>query len=312
MAEATTAGRGPRLRLWFMEVRAPFFSATIVPTVLGTVFAWYETSSFDTALFLITLLGVLFVHAGTNVVNDYFDYRSGTDRINRHKSPFNGGSPFVVEGTLSPKEIFRAAIVFFAVGGAIGFLLAFLATPMVIPLGILGVGLGYFYTSPRVNLAAKGVGEVAVGLGFGPLVVGGAYVVQTGDLVWLPFAAGIPIGFLIGLVLFINQFPDAEADGSVGKTHWVVRMGHAKAAKWYIGLMVAAFASVAALWAVDVYPVWALLALIPIAVAVKAGGIVLRAHSRFRDLVPAQSMTIAIHTFVGALLTIGLLVAAFL
>lgn len=307
MGETRPERQSPGLRVWFMEVRAPFFTATIVPTVFGAVFAWHETSSFDTLLFILTLAGVLFLHAGTNVVNDYFDYRSGTDRINRNKSPFNGGSPFVVEGTLSPEAIYRAAIIFFAVGAVIGLILAFWVTLLIIPLGALGIGLGYFYTAPRANLAAKGVGEIAVGLGFGPLVVGGAYAVQTGELAWLPFAAGVPIGFLIGLVLFINQFPDMEADGKVGKTHWVVRMGLSKAAIWYIALMSAAFASIFVLWAMEIYPTLALLGLIPGVIALRAGRIVLRRHSQFGELIPAQLMTIQIHMFVGILITVGMI-----
>jgi 1,4-dihydroxy-2-naphthoate octaprenyltransferase len=302
----------PGLKVWFMEMRPPFFTATIVPTVFGTVFAWHETSSFDTLLFVLTLTGVLFLHAGTNVVNDYFDYRSGTDRINRNKSPFNGGSPFVVEGTLSPEAIYRAALIFFAVGAVIGLILAFWVTWLIIPLGALGISLGYFYTAPRANLAARGVGEIAVGLGFGPLVVGGAYAVQTGGLAWLPFAAGAPIGLLIGLVLFINQFPDMEADGRVGKTHWVVRMGLPKATIWYIALMSTAFASIIVLWIMGVYPALALLGLIPGVIALRAGRIVLRRHSQFGELIPAQLMTIQIHMYVGILITVGMIASELL
>ncbi len=312
MDETRPERPSPGLKVWFMEARPPFFTATIVPTAFGAVFAWHETSSFDTLLFILTLTGVLFLHAGTNVVNDYFDYRSGTDRINRNKSPFNGGSPFVVEGTLSPEAIYRAAIIFFAVGAAVGLILAFWTTLLIIPLGALGIGLGYFYTAPRANLAARGVGEIAVGLGFGPLVVGGAYAVQTGELAWLPFAAGAPIGFLIGLVLFINQFPDMEADGKVGKTHWVVRMGLSKAAIWYIALMSAAFASIIILWIMEVYPTPALLGLIPGVMALRAGRIVLRRHSQFGELIPAQLMTINIHMCVGILITVGMIASGLL
>jgi 1,4-dihydroxy-2-naphthoate octaprenyltransferase len=302
-------GRGVRLKLWFMEMRAPFFTATVVPTVFGAAFAWYDTDSFDPILFLVTLLGVLFLHAGTNVVNDYFDYCSGTDKTNRNRSPFNGGSPFVVEGVLSPQEIYRAAIAFFAAGGVIGLVLAFTVTWVILPLGLLGAALGYFYTSPKVNLAAKGLGEVAVGMGFGPLVVGGAYIVQTGGFVWLPFIAGIPIGLLVGLILFVNQFPDMEPDADAGKTHWVVRMGLEKAAIWYVGLMAAAFGSIVALWVTGVYPALALIGLIPGLMALKAVRIVLRDHDEFKRLLPAQAMTVQVHLMVGALMTVGLLAA---
>ena len=313
MTDGTSGRRRPRVRLWIQELRVPFLlSAAIIPTALGGVFAWHETDSFDVLLFLLTLAGVLLIHAGTNVVNDYFDYRSGTDRINRNKTPFNGGSPFVVEGVLRPSEIYRAAIILFAIGGSIGLLLAFLATLWIIPVGILGVALGYFYTSPRVNLAAKGVGEIAVGLGFGPLVVGGTYAVQTGALAWAPFAAGVPTGLLIGLILFINQFPDREADGTVGKNHWVVRMGLHKAAIWYAVIMATAFASIIVLWAIGVFPALALLGLVPALLAFRASKIVMERYSQFKELLPAQMMTIQTQLLVGGLLTVGLVASGLL
>ena len=151
-----------KVRIWFLEMRAPFFTAVVVPTVLGTVMAWYEADVFDLLLFTLTLLGVTFIHAGTNIVNDYFDYRGGTDLINKNKSPFNGGSPFLVEGVLTPRQVYRAALAFFAAGSLIGLYLAAEVSPVIILLGIVGVAFGYFYTAPKVNLAARGIGEVAL------------------------------------------------------------------------------------------------------------------------------------------------------
>ncbi|UCE81167.1 MAG: 1,4-dihydroxy-2-naphthoate octaprenyltransferase [Methanobacteriota archaeon] len=300
------------LKIWFLEMRAPFFTATIIPTSFGAVFAWYEGVPFNILLFLTTLLGVLFLHAGTNVVNDYFDYISGTDRVNRNRSPFNGGSPFIVEGILTPQQVYRAAIAFFAIGGILGILLAFSVSILIIPLGVLGIGLGYFYTAPKINLAAKGLGEIAVGLGFGPLVVGGAYLVQSGELVLLPFIAGLPIGLLIGLVLFINQFPDVEADGAVGKTHWVVRMGLAKASILYAAIMASTFIVIILLWIAGVYPLLSLLGLIPAAIAVKAVRTTLLQHGRPSELLPAQAMTVQIHLLVGLLIITGLIASEIL
>ena len=137
-------------------------------------------------------------------------------------------------------------------------------------------------------------------------MVAGAYLVQTGELSWTPFIAGLPVGFLIGLVLFINQFPDAEADGAVGKTHWVVRMGLSNAAKWYAAIMSATFAVIIALWIVGVYPAMALLGLIPAAIAVRAVRIALKQHEEPRSLLPAQAMTVQIHLLVGLLISAGL------
>lgn len=307
-----TDDKPSKLKVWLLELRAPFFTAAVVPTLLGAALAWESADVFDPILFVLTLIGVVFAHAGTNVVNDYFDFKSGTDMANKNRTPFNGGSPFLITGVLTPKEVYWGAMTFFAMCGIIGLYLAFAVSYWIIPLGIIGIGLGYFYTSPRLNLAAMGVGEFAVGLGFGPLIVEGAYLVQTGDLSVAAFLAGLPVAFLIGLVLFINQFPDRDADGNAGKTHWVVRMGLHKAAFWYAGLMTTTFVTVIVLWAAGIYPIWSLIALVPAAIALKAVRIVLAKYSSVRELVPAQAMTIQIHLTVGLLISAGLIAAGFL
>jgi 1,4-dihydroxy-2-naphthoate octaprenyltransferase len=304
--------KGEKLKVWFVELRAPFFTAAVVPTLLGTAIAWEELGLFNGWLFMLTLLGTVFAHAGTNVINDYFDFKSGTDLANKNKTPFNGGSPFLVNGTLTPKEVYWGAISFFVICGVIGLYLAYAASFWILPLGVLGISLGYFYTSPKLNLAALGIGEIAVGLGFGPLIVEGAYVVQTGELSLAAFAAGLPVAFLIGLVLFINQFPDMDADSGAGKTHWVVRMGLQKASFWYAGLMITTFATVVALWAAGIYPIWSLIALVPVAIAYRAVGIVLHRYSNFKELLPAQAMTIQIHLLVGLLISAGLIASGLL
>jgi 1,4-dihydroxy-2-naphthoate octaprenyltransferase len=307
-----TGGRPPKALIWLAELRAPFFTASLVPVLLGAAMAYESEAAFDPLLFVLTLAGVVFAHAGTNVVNDYFDFKSGTDMANKNRTPFNGGSPFLITGLLTPREVYWGAMTFFGLCAAIGLHLAYEVTYWIVPLGVVGIGLGYFYTSPRLNLAALGVGEFAVGLGFGPLVVEGAYMVQTGEFSVAAFLAGLPVAFLIGLVLFINQFPDMEADGSVGKNHWVVRMGLRKASFWYAGLMAATFVTVAALWAVGIYPAWSLLALMPAAIAVKAVRTVLEKYGSFRELVPAQAMTVQVHLTVGLLISAGLFAAGLL
>lgn len=304
-----TEERPPKLKIWLAELRAPFFTASLVPVLLGAAFAYEAEGTFDPLLFVLTLAGVVFAHAGTNVVNDYFDFKSGTDMANKNRTPFNGGSPFLITGLLSPKEVYWGAMTFFALCAAIGLYLSYAVTSWIVPLGLIGIWLGYFYTSPRLNLAALGVGEFAVGFGFGPLVVGGAYMVQTGDLSGAALLAGLPVAFLIGLVLFINQFPDREADGSVGKNHWVVRMGLRKASYWYAGLVAATFATVVALWAAGVYPAWSLVALAPVAIAVRAVRTVLGKYASFKELVPAQAMTVQMHLTVGLLISAGLVAA---
>jgi len=307
MTEGITSGG--KAKIWFAELRAPFFTAAIAPVLLGGAMAWQETDAFDTGLFLLTLIGAVLAHAGTNMVNDYFDFKSGTDRTNQNRTGFNGGSPFLVNGLLKPRDVYVAAMLCFGLSAVIGIYLTLTVSYIVFILGVIGIGFGYFYTSPILNLAAKGIGEMAIGAGFGPLIVAGTYLVQTGTFSWEAVAAGIPLGILIGLVVFINQFPDMVADASAGKRHWVVRMGLDKAALWYVALMATAFALILLLWLAGIYPVPALLALLTVAISMKAIRIVLEKHMDVRALVPAQAMTIQAHLAMGLLLTLGFVLA---
>lgn len=301
-----------KAKIWFLEIRAPFFTAAILPVLIGAAFVFWEKATFNLDLVLITLAGTISLHAGTNMINDYFDFRSGDDARNQARTPFNGGSPFLVNGMLRSRSVLIAALAAFAIGGAIGLYLAWTINWWILPLGITGGLLGFLYVAPKVNLAGRGVGEIAVGLGFGPLMVMGTYLVLTGEVSWVSFLAGLPIGFLITLVLYINQFPDMEADASVGKNHWVVRLGRKRASKGYPMILAITYLFVVAAVIFNWIPPLSLLFFLTIPLALKASKIVLANADRVRELIPAQAITIQMHLLGGILLAAGIAFSAFL
>jgi 1,4-dihydroxy-2-naphthoate octaprenyltransferase len=301
-----------KAKIWFLELRAPFFTAAILPVLIGAAFVFWEKEAFNLALVLITLAGTVSLHAGTNMINDYFDYKSGDDARNQARTPFNGGSPFLIEGVLKPKSVLAAALAAFGVGGLIGLYLAWTITWWILPLGVIGGLLGLLYVAPKVNLAGRGVGEIAVGLGFGPLMTMGTYLVLTGDISWISFLIGLPIGFLILLVLYINQFPDMEADASVGKDHWVVRLGRKKARMGYPLILAITYAFAVMLISFGVMPILSLIVLLTIPLAYKASKIVLANPDNVRALIPAQALTVQIHMIGGLLLAGGIALSALL
>jgi len=303
---------GQRAKIWFLELRAPFFTAAILPVLIGAAFVFWREETFDLALVLLTIAGTVSLHAGTNMINDYFDFRSGTDPRNKARTPFNGGTPFLTEGVLAPRKVLFAALLAFAIGGLIGLYFALTISIWIIPLGVAGALLGFLYVAPKINLAGRGVGEIAVGLGFGPLMVMGTHLVLTGDVNWDSFLIGLPIGFLITEVLYINQFPDMEADASVGKNHWVVRLGRRKARVGYPVILGAAYGFVAAAAIIGLAPIPSLLFFLTIPIAVKASRIVWNNPDNLPALIPAQALTIQMHLFGGLLLSVGLALAVFL
>ncbi|MGC8874408.1 MAG: 1,4-dihydroxy-2-naphthoate octaprenyltransferase [Chloroflexia bacterium] len=311
MAENAAPRRMPPL--WVVKMRAPFFTASLVPVALGTALAWARTGGFHLWGFLLALIGAVCLHAGTNMTNDYFDHTWGSDEVNREfANPFTGGSRVIQLGLVRPKEMLWQGVAFFVVGSLIGLVLAYTRSWTILWLGIFGVFCGFFYTAPPFRLARTGIGELAVGLSFGPLMVLGAYIVQTGRPSWEPVIAGLPVGVLIALVLWINEFQDAPADAAVGKDHLVVRMGRKRAAAVYGILLAATFLSLLGGVLLDRVTPYALLGLLAVPWAWMAYRIARVHYDHPRELTPANALTIRIHLVTGLLMAAGYLVQGWL
>lgn len=293
------------LKKGFKAVRAPFFTASIIPVLVGSSVVLATHEGWSTAYFFLTLIGVICVQAGTNLANDYYDYRSSNDVINRNRSPFNGGSATLVEGVFQPTEIKLAFTVFFAISWVIALFLALKVGWPVIIIAIFGVLSGYYYSAPPLYLASRGVGEFFVGLNFGTLVVMGAYFVQAGSFTIEAFYASLPIALLISAVLMINQFPDYEADKMVGKNTLVVRFGKKKGVNLYIAMVALAYFLILLGPFLGLMPMTAFLALLPIFLAVKGIRILIANYDAPRALLPANAITIKLHLFTGILLALG-------
>ncbi|MGQ9521203.1 MAG: 1,4-dihydroxy-2-naphthoate octaprenyltransferase [Anaerolineae bacterium] len=304
-----TASSQPKMPpMWVIKTRAPFFVADLVPVVLGTALAWARTGAFHFWYFLLTLIGAVALNAGTNMTNDYFDHKWGSDEINEeYANPFTGGSRLIQMGRVKPEEMLWQGIGFFVLGGLIGLFLAFTRSWAILWLGVIGVFCGYFYTAPPFRLARTGLGELLVGLCFGPLMVLGAYIVQTRQFAWEPIIAAIPVGILIALVLWINEFQDMRADAAVGKNHLVVRMGRRRAAVAYEVLLALTYLSVVGGVLLGNVTPFALLGLLTIPLAVQAIRIARVHYDHPRELTPANALTIRIHLTTGLLLGMGYL-----
>ena len=227
----TIAAAPSILAVWFRELRAKFFAASVMPVFIGAAAAFAATGSFHLGVFLLTVLGMLLLHAGANVSNDYFDHVSGNDTANPKNSPFSGGSRVIQEGLLSPRAVLTAALVFFALGAAVGLLLAWMSQSLfILALVLVGLFTGYFYTAPPLRLGYSPLGALANGLCFGPLPVFGAYFLQTGRLDGVIVMPGLLCGILLFLVLLVNGFPDEIADRHAHKRTIVVTLGARAAA----------------------------------------------------------------------------------
>lgn len=299
MQEKLTSKRA-RLLVWLKELRAPFFTAVLIPVTLGAAVAWFSLRTFDPALFALSLLGVLCINAGTNLANDYFDYKSGCDSANPDfRSPFSGGSGLLPGGLLDPKKVHWAAIASFALAASVGVFLIFARGWIVAVLGLVGVLSGYFYTT---KLATRGIGEVIVGINCGPLVVLGSYYVQTQVIALEPIAASVPLGILILGVLWINEIPDFNADLKAGKKTLVTRIGRKRATDVYCVLMAGTYLAVVLGVVSSLMPSFTLLSFLTAPLALRAMLVARRNYEAPQRLIPANAGTVMVHLLTGLIL----------
>ncbi len=299
--------------LWIIAVRPQFFTAAIVPIILGASVAWNQTGVFDWGLFWLTLIGGIFIHGGLNYSNDYYDYKTGNDIVNKTPTPFSGGSRYLREGILKPKQVLLASLICFAVGSMIGlYINHLLKTNVILIIGIIGVFLAFFYTAEPLKIGYTRCAEAATGLGFGPFMAVGSYYVQARSLSWQVFWASVPIGILIALVQYINQFPDYEADKKAHKKNTVVTLGKKRAVRYYCVFLILTYCLIIMGVTLKIFPVSALITLLTAPLAVKAMKVLAAHFDQIKELLPANALTIAVHLLFGVLFSAAYLLDKFM
>lgn len=243
--------------------------------------------------FALTVGGIFCLEVAKNASGEIVDYDSGTDLsvAPEDRSPFSGGKRVLVDQLLSRSQTAWIAAVAYALGCAAGLVIVALREPMVLALGAIGVALAWSYHGWPFRLAYRGLGELAVGLCYGPLIAAGTYLVQRGELDLPRLLPALPLGLLITAFLWINEFPDHDADRRAGKRNLVVRLGKQRAARAYVVLLAVALGLALALPLFGTAPgAWlGLVALVP---AWRAAKIITRPNADTRQLIPAQALTL--------------------
>ena len=291
--------------------RLPFLSATWIPIIAAAIWGLNANLfEMDWGLFTIVFLGGSFLHLAANTFNDYFDWTSGTDQLNNdYFLQLSGGSRAIELGLITEKKLFQLATAFLVLASALG--LAIMLSLGDERLGLLYYGLAgafsaYFYTGTPLRLVArKGMGELLIGLNYGPLMTMGTIFAMTGVHNWEAFLFGIPLGLLTTAILWINQFPDRASDQLAGKNHLVVVLGLERASWGYLILMISAFGSLYALYMYEIVTEGALLGLVAAPFALYLSYYVMNNYDR-RELALSNWGTIGIHSFCGILMILGI------
>lgn len=300
------------IRTYFFATRPQFLPAVLIPVGLGASTAWLNTGALSFTKLALSLLAAVCYHTGMNVLNDYFDYRNGTDNINKKAlTPFTGGSRFIQRGEMTAKETLALGAVLIAAGSVIGIYLASATGWGLALIGAAGLLSGIFYSAPPVFLAGRGLGEITVGVNFGLLTVLGSYMVQTGRVDAASVMVSLPVAFLIAALLYINEFPDFEADRDCGKRTLVVRLGPGRARYFFIVFVLGTYLSIAALAVSGYLPLLSLISLASAAFAVRAWVGLIKNYGGGASLLPSIKSIILAHTSCGVLLIAAELLAAY-
>lgn len=299
----------PRMSLglkFFLATRLPFLTATLVPVLLGVAAAALD-HRFNLGLALLTLLGGIVVHLGLNVANDVFDARSGADDFNVNPTMFSGGSRVIQYGLVSLRQMVVIMVACYTVATAIGLLLVAITGIGLLWLGAAGVLISFFYTAPPFKLVHRGLGEVAVSLGFGPIMVLGAYFVQTGHYAFRPFLLSIPVALLVMLILYANEIPDRIADARAGKRTLVVRLPKNAVLTGYTAAVSIAYLALLAGIVTRALPWPTALALLTIPLAMKTQKGLAADYDDPYVLMGSLQNQVVLHLTTGLLLIVGTL-----
>lgn len=302
-------------RVWqgFWQLADPkIWIASTVPMVVGAAFAFGSTGRFDLYWFIVALIAVYCIEIGKNAVNEWVDYTSGVDRFITpdKRTPFSGGKKTIVDGKLTLSEVVMIAVVTFVIACVIGLYIMFFKERGIFWIGIAGVLLSILYSLPPFKLAYRGFGEVTVGLTFGPLIVLGIYYLQTGRVDLSALWVSIPIGILIANVLWINQFPDYEADARGNKRNWLVRLGKKKGVKVFALLFLAAYLWFILLAIVLKNPFW-LLGLASVPLAVRAVRVARQHYDDIPRLTEANLRMVQVYQLTGLTMTVAAILGRF-
>jgi 1,4-dihydroxy-2-naphthoate octaprenyltransferase len=286
-------------------MRLPFLVLSPACVVLGLGTAIWTSGKVNILYFIIALIGAISAHISVNAFNEYLDFKSGLDARTK-RTPFSGGS-----GTLPAKpalahHALSIALITFTMTGLIGLYFLRVRGLSLLLLGLLGLLLLLTYTpwmtrNPWLCLLAPGVG-------FGPLMVIGTHFVLTGEYSWTAFIASLVPFFLVSNLLLLNQFPDVEADRSIGRKHFPITIGRQASSLIYGSFLLLAFVSIA----VGVYwgylPKLCLIGWFAFGIAVPTFIGVYRYADHVEKLLPYMRLNVVINIVTPVLVAVGLLV----
>jgi len=289
-----------RFAIWAKQMRAPFLILAVVLVLIGIAAAHYN-GNFHLIHSLLLIVGVVLTHISVNLFNEISDFYTKIDEETK-KTPFSGGSGLMQKGITKPSQVKKVAYVSMFIAALIGFYFAYISGWFILLLMLFGAIAIRFYTS---HLAKWLLGEFFAGLTLGSFVVMGSYYALTSQLNLSIILISIPPGILTFLLLFLNEFPDVEADKSGGRHHLVIHYGIKKSSYIYTFFMFLVYLFILITPFISNTPKTVLISFLTLPFAVKACFTAIKYGKNFKKLIPALGMNVIVVIFTDLLIAVG-------
>ncbi len=289
---------------WFRVIRIRFLLASVIAVSAGLALSWWHGVQIDIWYAIMTLGGVIALHASVDLLNDYWDYKRGIDTLTQ-RTKMSGGTGVLPEGLLEPTQVYRAGIIFLIIGGLIGsyfVVIDGIIIGLILAFAVLSI---YFYSTKIVD---SGLAEVFVTVK-GTMIVLGTYFIQSSEINIASIMAGIFVGVLSSLVLFITSFPDYEADKAKGRKTLVIFLGKQKATTMFWIFPIIAYSVLISGIIYEIFPLYCIISLAVVPLIIKAGLKLKQNFDEIPGLVPAMSSTITFSRITGTLFVIGFILS---
>jgi len=269
---------------WARIVRAQYMTLPLVLSIIGNALAFYE-GKFQWGIAFLSFIGLMLALMSVNVINDYFDYRSGIDKV-VNRSPFNGGSGSIKDGIITSKTTLIAGIILILIAGLIGLYFMITVSWWLLPLVLVAA---FFIVAYSPKILKIPFAEWSAGIGLGALPILGCYFVQTGHYSWQAFLASIPSTILVHHLLLLNEIPDEQADRIGNRKTFPILFGKNATMKYYLVLVLFMYLFILAGVIFRYFPMWSLITFItlPIVFKIYSQGI-----SKDKPYQPAQKMNV--------------------
>lgn len=289
---------------WFRVIRIRFLLASVIAVSVGLAITWWHSSNVTVFDAILTMAGVLALHASVDLFNDYWDFKRGIDTATK-RTKMSGGSGVLPEGILKPRQVYAGGIIFLVIGTIIG--VYFVITDGII-IGIIlafAVVSIYFYSTKIVNW---GLAEVFVSIK-GTLIVIGTYFIQTSQINESVILGGIVVGVLSSLVLFITSFPDHDADKAKGRKTLVIGIGKKRASIiiWVFPTIV--YGITISTVIAQIFPVACLIIIVTFPLITISYKKLKFGYNDINRLIPIMSSTLVYSRITGALFVVGFLLS---